>query len=127
MSLHGTAPATCPSPHARHTPLTRRYRLLHRDIKPKNLGLMHDGRLVVFDFGISKLLRRDEDLPVGEPTPAVKMTEVVGSLRYMAPEVAMSRPYNHKSEMYSFAIVLWEMVALRRTHHPLGPSHAVPI
>ena len=55
------------------------------------------------------------------------MTEVVGSLRYMAPEVAMSRPYNHKSEMYSFAIVLWEMVALRRTHHPLGPSHAVPI
>ena len=88
---------------------------------------MHDGRLVVFDFGISKLLRRDEDLPVGEPTPAVKMTEVVGSLRYMAPEVAMSRPYNHKSEMYSFAIVLWEMVALRRTHHPLGRSHAVPI
>ena len=37
-----------------------------------------------------------------------------GSLRYMAPEVAMFQPYNHKAEIYSFAIVLWEMTHLRR-------------
>ena len=43
------------------------------------------------------------------------MTGLCGSLRYMAPEVAMDLPYNHKSEVYSFAIVLWEMVALQRT------------
>jgi serine/threonine protein kinase len=39
---------------------------------------------------------------------AVRMTGMCGSLRYMAPEVAMSKPYNQKSEIYSFSIVLWE-------------------
>jgi len=86
------------------------YRLLHRDIKPKNLGLMEDGRLVVFDFGISKLMSRSTELE----RFGLKMTGMCGSLRYMAPEVAMHKPYNHLSEVYSFSIVLWEMLALRR-------------
>jgi len=86
------------------------YRLLHRDIKPKNLGLMHDGRLVVFDFGISKLVSRS----AAAEQDGFKMTGMCGSLRYMAPEVAQHRLYNHLAEVYSFAIVLWEMVALRR-------------
>ena len=134
------------------------YRLLHRDIKPKNLGLMHDGRLVVFDFGISKLVSRSAGAPrrsaqppasqpaaqpAAQPAPSArsprrsrilltrgrgsllscasaaeqdgfKMTGMCGSLRYMAPEVAQHRLYNHLAEVYSFAIVLWEMVALRR-------------
>jgi len=90
------------------------YMLLHRDIKPKNLGLMHDGRLVLFDFGISKLVKRDEPAEDGVP-----MTGMCGSLRYMAPEVAMAKPYNHKAEIYSFSIVLWEMVALRRPYESI--------
>ena len=94
------------------------YRLLHRDIKPKNLGLMADGRLVVFDFGVSKLVHRHTDAIA----PAVKMTGMVGSLRYMAPEVALSRPYNHKSELYSYAIVAWEMVALDRPFSMIVPE-----
>ena len=44
------------------------------------------------------------------------MTGICGSLRYMAPEVALSKKYNHKSEVYSFAIVMWEMLALRRPY-----------
>jgi len=93
-----------------HDECFKNYYLLHRDIKPKNLGLMGDGRLVVFDFGISKLIARDEQ----RQDRGVQMTGLCGSLRYMAPEVALSQPYNHKSEIYSFAIVLWEMTALRR-------------
>ena len=72
---------------------------------------MHDGRLVLFDFGISKLLKRNGKLDGG-----VRMTGLCGSLRYMAPEVALSQPYNHKAEIYSFAIVLWEMVACQRPY-----------
>lgn len=104
------------------------YRLLHRDIKPKNLGIMADGRLVVFDFGVSKLVVRRPPSPAAveevEPKPelAFKMTGMVGSLRYMAPEVALSKPYNHKSELYSYAIVVWEMVALKRPYDTITPE-----
>ena len=57
------------------------YVLLHRDIKPKNLGIMADGRLVIFDFGISKLLRRTSS--PDDVKGAVKMTGMCGSLRYV--------------------------------------------
>ena len=88
------------------------YQLLHRDIKPKNIGLMDDGRLVVFDFGIARLMPcTQRHLEEGSA-----MTGICGSLRYMAPEVALSKKYNHKSEVYSFAIVMWEMLALRRPY-----------
>ena len=90
------------------------FMVLHRDIKPKNLGLMpSDGRLVVFDFGISKLLRRKQGTTLKD---GVKLTGLCGSLRYMAPEVASCQPYNHKSEIYSFAIVFWQMLALQRPY-----------
>ena len=101
------------------------YRLLHRDIKPRNLGIMRDGRLVVFDFGISKLVRRStfsKGSSGEDAEPAIPMTGMVGSLRYMAPEIALMQPYNHKSEVYSFAIVLWETVALRRPFENILPE-----
>ena len=44
------------------------------------------------------------------------MTAMCGSLRYMAPEVALSQKYNHRSEAYSFAVVVWEMLALKRPY-----------
>ena len=99
------------------------YWLLHRDLKPKNLGLMSDGRLVVFDFGVSKLIRRNPAAqPPDEIDPKLPMTGMVGSLRYMAPEVAEMKPYNHKSEVYSFAIVAWEMIALKRPYDTITPE-----
>lgn len=55
------------------------YRLLHRDIKPKNLGLMRDGRLVIFDFGVSKLVCRQHELGHQGPEPAVNMTVCIHS------------------------------------------------
>ena len=54
--------------------------------QPKNLGIMADGRLVLFDFGISKLLKRKGRALVD----GVQMTGMCGSLRYMAPEVTVT-------------------------------------
>ena len=65
-------------------------------------------------------MRRSADPEAAEP--GIKMTGMVGSLRYMAPEIAMSQPYNHKSELYSYAIVVWEMVALRRPFESITPE-----
>ena len=78
--------------------------MLHRDIKPNNIGFLPDGRLVLFDFGLAKLWRID-----GDDTQTRRLTGQTGSLRYMAPEVALSQPYNHKAEVFSFATCLWQM------------------
>jgi len=43
-----------------------------------------------------------------------EMTGGTGSLRYMAPEVATSRPYNHKTDVYSFGILLWELLSCKK-------------
>jgi len=80
------------------------HRVLHRDIKPNNIGFLSDGRLVLFDFGLAKLWRVDEDDEASR-----KLTGQTGSLRYMAPEVALSQPYNHKAEIFSWSTVLWQM------------------
>ena len=81
------------------------YRILHRDVKPNNIGFLATGELVLFDFGLASLWRMDQAM--GDlPRP---LTGECGSMRYMAPEVANSQDYNHKAEAYSFASVLWEM------------------
>ena len=83
-------------------------RVLHRDIKPNNIGFLADGRLVLFDFGLASLWPRSGSAEDDAPRALTGETD---SLRYMAPEVALNRPYNHKAEVFGFASVLWEMAA----------------
>mmetsp|Transcript_43384 Transcript_43384/g.144499 ORF Transcript_43384/g.144499 Transcript_43384/m.144499 type:complete len:116 (-) Transcript_43384:698-1045(-) len=59
------------------------YRILHRDIKPGNIGLAAGGRVVLADFGLLKLWKRGGEK---EDTPRA-ITGMTGALRYMAPEV----------------------------------------
>jgi len=86
------------------------YRVLHRDIKPSNIGFTHSGRVVLFDFGLCRLWARD---PPGEDDEDSlrTLTGMTGSLRYMAPEVALSARYNHKAEVFSFISLLFELLA----------------
>ena len=87
-------------------------RILHRDLKPNNIGFLPDGRLALFDFGLARLWRVSEADPDGNETR--KLTGNTGSLRYMAPEVALAKPYSHKAEVFAFATVLWEMASHER-------------
>ena len=76
--------------------------IIHRDIKPENLGLTADGSLKLFDFGLCRCVRkRSLDNQV------YQMTGNTGSLRFMAPEVVLCKPYTEKVDVYSFAIVFW--------------------
>lgn len=78
--------------------------IIHRDLKPDNVGFTSDGRVKLFDFGLSTCVRaraRDSD--------AYEMTGYTGSLRYMAPEVALRQPYTEKVDVYSFSIMVWQM------------------
>ena len=83
--------------------------VMHRDLKPDNIGFAaDDGRLVLFDFGLAKLLPREPD---GAPPPARAMTGETGSTRYMAPEVALAKPYAFPAEVFSWSLILWQMAA----------------
>ncbi|CAM9728522.1 unnamed protein product, partial [Laminaria digitata] len=91
-------------------------KVVHRDIKGSNLAFAADGTLKLFDLGLAKILRPQDLLSDN----VYKMTGNTGSLRYMSPEVARSLPANETADVYSFAIVLWEMVSLEQPFHFYG-------
>ena len=87
-----------------------RQNLIHRDLKPENIGFDVRGDVKIFDFGMAK------EMPARDPSnsnEAFKFTGMCGSPRYMAPEVAHKQKYNEKCDVYSFTIMVYEMLSLR--------------
>lgn len=78
--------------------------VIHRDIKPDNIGFTADGEVKLFDFGLCTCVKKRHTAD-----EVYEMTGNTGSLRYMAPEVALRQPYNEKTDVYSFGILLWQM------------------
>ncbi|KAL7163829.1 hypothetical protein ACSBR2_039865 [Camellia fascicularis] len=80
--------------------------IVHRDLKPRNVLLVNSSadHLKVGDFGLSKLIR------VQNSHDVYKMTGETGSYRYMAPEVFKHRKYDKKVDVFSFAMILYEML-----------------
>ena len=87
-----------------HGALCKTAVFVHRDLKPDNIAFNSTGSLVLFDLGLSTLVARSS---VDDDT--YTMTGQTGSLRYMAPEVMLCKAYNEKVDVYSFAIILWQM------------------
>ena len=69
----------------------------------------------LFDFGLAKELQQSERVG-GVQGSTYKMSGNTGSLRYMAPEVALSKPYNLAADVYSFGTMLWEMLSLSKPY-----------
>ncbi|KAJ4962126.1 hypothetical protein NE237_022036 [Protea cynaroides] len=80
--------------------------IIHRDLKPRNVLLVNSSadHLKVGDFGLSKLIKVKNSYDV------YKMTGETGSYRYMAPEVFKHRKYDKKVDVFSFAMILYEML-----------------
>lgn len=83
-------------------------KIVYRDLKPDNIGFDVRGDVKIFDFGLAKEIKPEE--MVGKDL--YHMSGNTGSLRYMAPEVALSEPYNHLVDVFSFGILLWQMCSL---------------
>lgn len=86
--------------------------LLHRDLKSSNLLLDKDFTVKVADFGLTRI--------VSSPT-AAPMTGQCGTFQYMAPEVLANRPYTEKADVFSFGILLWELVARKLPFFGMAP------
>jgi serine/threonine protein kinase len=82
--------------------------IIYRDIKPDNIGFDVRGDVKIFDFGLA----REFDPETIDKDGTYKLTADTGSPRYMATEVALAKPYNESCDVYSFCILLWQILKL---------------
>jgi eukaryotic-like serine/threonine-protein kinase len=102
--------------------------VIHRDLKPANVKIRPDGTVKVLDFGLAKMIEAGEASRAGQAvqsdsisasptiaTPAMTgLGVILGTAAYMSPEQAAGKPLDKRTDIWSFGVVLWEMLAGQR-------------
>jgi len=90
--------------------------IIHRDLKPSNIMVTEKGSVKLLDFGLAKLYEQDasvSSLPTAD-MPATQAGAILGTVAYMSPEQAQGKPADARSDIFSFGLVLFEMLSGKR-------------
>lgn len=79
--------------------------VIHRDVKPDNIFVLQNGNIKVADFGIAKMLKMSD---------RTHTDVIMGTPNYLAPELVKGQPYDHRVDIFSLGVSIYEMLAGRR-------------
>ena len=117
--LSFTQAARLLAPIARALAYAHSHQIIHRDVKPANILLTDNNEPMLSDFGIAKMLENEE------MTALTKTGFGIGTPEYMAPEQAISGKVDHRADIYSLGIVLYELVTGRTPYASNTPYNVL--
>ncbi len=103
--------------------------IVHRDLKPENLFITSDDRLKILDFGLAKLLER-EPVTAGGTAASTRAADtlpgiVLGTIGYMSPEQVRGQDVDHRSDLFAFGAILYEMLTGQRAFQGESPADTI--